>query len=145
MKRFRFRLQRVLNYRETVREEKKRLLLLARQEQAQREEVLRTLEQEERENLLTVGTVLSVDQVYMQGLFAASLQERITQQRLAIVEAEQRVQEALTAYIEAAKESEALKTLRTKRREVYDEEVRREDEKSLDELATQRSARRAYD
>ena len=60
MKRFRFRLQRVLNYRETVREEKKRLLLLARQEHAQREEVLRSLEREERENVLTSGTVLPV-------------------------------------------------------------------------------------
>ena len=145
MKRFRYRLQRVLNYRETVREEKKRLLLIARQELSAREGVLRDLEEAERNNTFTAGQLLTAEFVHMRGLFAASLQERIVQQRLAIVEGEARVQEALSVYIEAAKESEALKTLKTKRREEYDEEVRREDEKVLDEMATQRSVRRAYD
>lgn len=145
MKRFRYRLQRVLNYRETVRQEKKRLLLLARQELAQRSQVLSDLEESERSNTLAAGQIMSAELVHMRGLFAASLQERIVQQRLAIVESEARVQEALNVYIEAAKESEALKTLKTRRKEQYDEEVRREDEKVLDEMATQRSVRRAYD
>lgn len=144
MKKFKFRLQRVQDYRGVVRDEKKRTLLLRNQQLREEQERLQQLLHAQTENATPQG-VLAVEEVYLRGLFAARLREEIAMQRLSISRAEDAVREALAEYIEAAKELKTLETLREHRLAEYWDSYYREEGRFLDELAVQRGNRMYQD
>ncbi|MCB0310550.1 MAG: flagellar export protein FliJ [Bdellovibrionales bacterium] len=138
MKKFRFRLQRVLDYRKLVKDERKRELLLANHKLRQVQKSLEDLQSAEQANLLQQEQVISAAQVYLKERFAERLQAMIVAQRLALIEAEKLLDQARDAYIEAAKDAQALETLRERKLEEYKQYLLAEDQKFLDELATQK-------
>ena len=138
MKKFRFRLERVLHYRQLVREEKRRLLALANSKKREATDYLERLEKFQLANESPNSGVVDINMFLMVGMYGARLKEAIVRQRLAIMEAEKEVEEALAVYVEAAKDARALELLKDKKRKEYVEYVHKEDEKNLDELVTQR-------
>lgn len=140
MKKFRFRLERVLRYREIVRDERRRELMDATHALRIAEERLRELEAAQRNGGLEAGAVLSVEEVRLYGLFATRMEAEILQQRVAIAAAENGVVEARARYVEAAKEAKTLETLKERRQTQYAEYVLKEDEKFLDELTIQKGS-----
>lgn len=137
MKKFKFRLERVLRYRRAIRDEKLRDLMLKNAKLKESEDRLATLEDEMRRNSPESG-IVPVESLYMRGLYAARLKDEIINQRLVIVQCESEVQEALAAYVEASKDVKTLTTLKDKRRTEYMDYVAHEDAKFLDELAVQK-------
>ncbi len=140
MKKFKFRLQRVQDYRATVRDEKKRVLLIRNQKLRDEQDRLEILLQTQRENIDPQGLV-PIEELYVRGLFASRLREEIAMQRLNIIKVEEEVKEALAEYIEAAKDLKALETLKAHRLAEYWEDYYKEEGKFLDELAVQRGNR----
>jgi flagellar FliJ protein len=140
MKKFRFRLERVLQYREMVKGERRRELLQANYNLQLAQTRLEQLEESQRTLGLGEGAVMTVEQVQLQGLFGARLEVEIAAAREAITVAENNVFEARGRYIEAAKESKSLEVLKEKRKAEYAEYVLKEDEKFLDEFTIQKGS-----
>ena len=138
MKKFKFRLDRVLQYRNIVKDEKRReftkRLLVLREAQDR----LEWLNHAWFQNQLESEQILQVEFVVMRGLYAARLRAEIGAQRDLIEELEEVVEAAKQEYIEASKEVEVLEKLKTKKKEEYTHEMDMLEGKVLDELSVQR-------
>ena len=138
MKRFRFRLEKVLHYRSLLKDEAKRELMLRTQELRGLEDKVEFLETEYRRNGLKDGAIVAASEIYLSCSYLARIKEDIEKARNEIVSAKERLKEAMTRYIEASKEEKALVTLKDKKYALYREEVDRVDQEFLDELSIQR-------
>lgn len=138
MKRFKFRLQKVLEYREGLRKESERELALKNRELAEQEERLRSImTAQENAKLITSGQV-TMAEMSLHGDYRRYLQEALVQQRLRVDEATQAVDRAREAYLEKAIDEEKLSTLKERRLEEFKEERMKAERKSLDELTVTR-------
>jgi flagellar protein FliJ len=138
MKKFKFRLERVLQYRLLVKEEKRRLLALANSKLREASDLLDRLENFESQSGLPDGGIVDVSIFAMSGLYRARLRASIVQQRLAIIQLEKERDEKLNEYVEAAKSARSLELLKEKRKQEYVEYAEKEEGKTLDEMVTQR-------
>jgi flagellar export protein FliJ len=143
MKRFNFRLQRVLEIRERFRDEVRQELVQRNFELDRERSVLEGLDQEFLRSKVEEGGTYSASEMVLLGDYSARLQEEIEQQRLRVKAAEQAAEEARERYIEASKESQALEKLKDKRRHEYVEQALKEEGIQLDEFAVQRAGRKA--
>lgn len=138
MKKFKFKLERVFQYREIVKQEKKRELTIAQNKLNTEKEILSELEKQALINHIEQDKPMLAAQVYLIGAYARRLKEEILKQGIKIVEAELEVEKALKNYIEAAKDHKALEVLKQKRLQDYREYIDKEEGKFLDELSVQR-------
>lgn len=137
MKKFKFRLQRVLEHKDTLREEARREVTLRNRAVAEARQKLETLRVTYDSNVLEDGS-MPASMVMMSALFASRLRNEIAEQIVAIERAEQVAEAARAAYIEAAKEARTLHMLRDKRLEQYNQYIQKEEAKFLDELTVQK-------
>lgn len=140
MKKFRFRLEKVLQYREIIKGEKKRELSLCLAALREEEEKLEKLYKAQAENNMPEG-VQKAGIFFLKGQYSERLKKEIIQKKLDILEAENKVEIARHAYIEAAKDAKTLEMLKSKKQDQYNEVVRLEEAKILDEVVVQRSSR----
>ena len=138
MKKFRFRLERVLQYRELVKRDRKRELAAKTMQLQTEQERLNELGLAWEANGIPSGPI-PAEMLQLVERYSMWLKAAIEKQQKTVAEAKQAVEEARNAYIEAAKESEALKTLKTKKREEYLEYYYKEEGKFLDEISVQRA------
>jgi len=143
MKRFSFRLQRVLEIRERFRDERRQELVQRNFERDHEQRVLEDLDQEFLRSKVREGGTYSASELVLMGDYSRRLEQEIEQQRVRVVAAEQAAEEARERYIEASREAKALEKLKDKRRVEYQEQVLKEEGNQLDELAVQRAGRRA--
>lgn len=143
MKKFKYRLEKVLQLRERLKEEALRELTLRNGElqakQYERERLIESFLQ----NRVEEGSVMSIGELSLKGQYAARLKSEIASAAVAIEEAEKAVQEATVQYVAASKEAKILTTHKEKKVEEYKEAYFKEEGRFLDELATQRAARKA--
>jgi flagellar export protein FliJ len=138
MKKFRFRLERVLAFRGVERDERKRVLIEAQGALRQSEERIEYLESERVKSELDQQNTLPVEQYMLAGMYKERLKSEIHELRIVIQKQEEVVQSAMAAYIEASKEVKTLDSLKDKRQREYNELVSQADARFLDEIATQR-------
>lgn len=138
MKRFRFRLERVLQYRKLVKDEKTRELIERRNKLQEDTERLRDLEMAALLNRLEENVYVTAEQVQLLGMYGARLKEAIAQQEEQVERSQEAVAIAHEAYVEAAKDEASLATLRKRKQAEYQEYVEHEEGKFLDELSVQR-------
>lgn len=143
MKKFKFRLERVRQYRDLVKQEKLRELLICHHKLEEDRARLMYLKEEQLRGEVNEGAVISVSEIELWGNYGERLREEIERQHEEIKDSERRVVEARAAYIEASKDAEALEKLKKKKHEQFNELVQKEDEKFLDELAVQRQHSRS--
>jgi flagellar FliJ protein len=137
VKKFKFRLERVLHYRVLIKEEKRKVLLQKNYQLQKAQERLESLLAAERANVLAVGTMTAA-RVQLTGDYSSWLEQAVTNQRLAIIRAQEEVDAAMAEYIEATKEARSLEMLKDRKRTEHQEMVDHEDAKFLDELSTQK-------
>jgi flagellar FliJ protein len=141
MKRFRFRLQRVLEVRERIRDEKRQELV---QKNFERDQAIQRLE-DLRAAALGVGVepggTYPASHMLMLADYAFRLKAEIGGQITRVEEAMKAAEEARERYVEASKDTKALEMLKQKRTDEYKEMVLKEDGNNLDELAVQRGKR----
>ena len=141
MKKFRFRLQRVLEYRKLLKQEKLRTLLMCNMELSQARGRLEGLLRAERENQLEAAQPVDAGLVHLRGIYSARLKLDIDSQRIKVFECEEAVEKALAEYVEAAREAEAIIKLKERRLAEYREYLDKEDMKFIDEINTQKGNR----
>lgn len=138
MKKFKFRLEKVLQHRDVIKEEKLRELKSATQKLREAEDKLDFLEQEFEGNKAIEDSALRIEEVLIRSNYSVRLKSEIESQKIAILKAQELVEDARKIYIEASQESEVLVKLKERKKEVYNHEMQHEEEKFLDELTTQR-------
>jgi flagellar FliJ protein len=139
MKRFKFRLQRILDIREQIRDEARQELGRRNAALTQEESVLKGLEAELLRLNAGENGIVTASELLLTGAYAQRIQKLIEQQALKVEEARKAVVEAQERYIQANKDAKALEMLKDKRRAEYDHEVLKEEINQLDEVATQRA------
>lgn len=138
-KKFRFRLERVHQYRQVVKDEKQRDLLQELNTLREIEEAIVSLEQAFVENEVLSKEAQSVHSMELFNQYSKRLQKEIEHQKERQIEQEENVEKVRAVYIEAAKEAESLDNLKAKLEDEYLEYIAQEDEKFLDELTIQRT------
>ncbi|HAX72554.1 MAG TPA: flagellar export protein FliJ [Firmicutes bacterium] len=138
VKPFKFSLENVLQYRSDVEEEKKTMYQDARQNlQIARDQYQDILSEiEDLNKMLRRNTGLSIQTLQQCYQYKNQLEARLTLQR---IELEQKEIDMLTAQnqlIAAKQDVHVLEKLKEKKREVYDIELRRQENKQLDEFST---------
>jgi len=139
MKRFKFRLQRILDIREQIRDEARQELGRRNAVLAHEQSVLRGLEAELLRLNAGENGIVTASELLLTGAYAQRIQKLIEQQALKVEEARKAVVEAQERYIQAYKDAKALEMLKEKRKAEYDHEVLKEEINQLDEVATQRA------
>lgn len=139
MKRFRFRLQRLLDIRDQIRDEARQELARRNLELAQQESILRGLQEELGGLRVKQDGIFTAGELQLAGVYAVRVQQMIEQQLLMVAQAAKSVAEARERYVQANKDARALELLQDKKREEYREEVLKEEVRQLDEVATQRA------
>lgn len=139
MKRFKFRLQRILDIREQIRDEARQELGRRNAVLAHEESILEGLESELLRLNAGENGIVTASELLLTGAYAQRIEKLIEQQALKVEEARKAVVEAQERYIQANKEAKALEMLKDKRRAEYDHEVLKEEINQLDEVATQRA------
>lgn len=138
MKRFNFRLNKVLDYRQTLKKESEREL-------AKKNIRLKELEGElegiiEAQNQAQVNTkpAMTMAEFSLVESYQELMQEKLVETRELVKKADQEVEEARIDYIEKAKDSAVLEKLKDRRWGDYREETRKQERKDLNEMTIQR-------
>jgi flagellar protein FliJ len=143
MKKFRFRLERILHYRKLVSDEKRKVLLEKRMAHRESEDYLEKLQADRESNHSPEGTD-TVESFYLRGLFTTGTIQRIEKQHHVIAECLVKVEEAEEEYLEAVKELKALEKLKQRRLEEFQEEFARHEQQELDEVVTSQANRKRH-
>lgn len=138
MKRFKFRLQRVLEFRHTLTKEKERELMKCNQQLQTHEQRVADIVAAQDSAPVAEAEVLSMADLIARGEYYRALQDSLVAERLNVLEAAEAVDRAREAYVEKAIEEETLVKLKERKMEQHREEARRHDKKELDALVTQR-------
>lgn len=138
MKKFKFRLEKVLQYRHIVKDEKLRVLMECNHILNEAQSRLSELQHAALMNKLESESLFSSALVHLAGLYGKRLVEEIAMQKLEVMRAEEKVEEAMAEYIESAKEAETLDTLKERKKEEYAQYILKEEEKSIDEFNVQK-------
>jgi flagellar FliJ protein len=141
MKRFKFRLEKILQFRETIKADRLRELQIATGRLNEAQEHLEFLKQEFIKGQIAENEILLVSEVYIRSSYCERLKREVQLQIEEISRRQQEVQTARDAYVEASREFETLDRLKGQRHREYMVEVAKEEEKFLDELVTQKAAR----
>ena len=137
-KRFRFRLQRILQFRETEKNERARLLAERNRELFDANTRLDDILQAQEGANPPEEQAATMAEFLLQGDYQARLREALIEQRLLVLEAAKAVEDAREAYIEKSRETESLERVKAKRREIFEEEKRHDERKEQDNLTVQR-------
>ena len=141
MKKFRYRLERVLEYRKIIKAERLRDLTMRNQEMHEARTHLEHLETELVRELAAQKPVMTIEELTLAGNYRDRVRALIERQHGLIEELRKKVEEALAAYIQAAKDAESLEKHKAKKHEEYLAYLDKETQKFLDELAVQRVGR----
>ncbi|MDZ4785869.1 MAG: flagellar export protein FliJ [bacterium] len=139
-KTFKFRLERVLEYREVIRNDKKKELLIKNQALNEAQDNLNAL----KKALISdksVGQDVQVQKLQIVANYESRLMKEIDLAKIEIEKLTYEAEKAKEEYIESVKEHEALKVLRVRKQQEYQAEVSRAEDKFLDELSVQRRKR----
>ena len=143
MKKFKFRLQRVLEFRDRIKKGKQRELSMKQGELNQAEQRVDQILSTQDSSATPGEELLSMAELKLAGEYQESLRDALVEQRLLVIEAANAVEEARDAYLEKAVEAEMLESLKRKRLEEHKEEVRKAERKDTDEMSILRHRFRA--
>lgn len=141
MKRFRFRLQRVLDLRVQIRDEARQELVRCNAERDHQVYVLAQLQDEFLQLGLVEGGMYSASDLTRLAAYAERLTAAIDRQKLSVAEAIKAAEAALERYVELSKAAKTLEMLKDKRLQEFQAQELREEGAVLDELALQLAVR----
>ncbi len=144
MKKFKFRLEKVWQFRLTIKEERLRTLHEAFRVLRQAEEDVAMREEAYSQNRIEVGAVLAIEQIQMRAAYSERLKGEITNLNLRILDLKGAVEVARAAYIAANQDAQVLEKLKERKKVVHNEMVAKAEEQFLDELTTQKGNPRNF-
>lgn len=139
MKRFAFRLEKLLRLRTQQTDQAKRTLAIASAEEAAAGRLLAGAQETLTARLAEVGQKeragLSACEFASRRTYVKYLNRRVEEAQVALDGARERTAQRRQALLEARRRQRALEKLKERRREAYDLEALREEQKELDEFA----------
>lgn len=138
MKKFKFRLQRVLQHKSSVVEERKRELVARNIKLRDAHKELERLEQSFTDNTVAQEAILAVENFYLAGQYLERLRSDIARQRIVIDRADEDMKDALKGYLEAKRDEQALLKLKDRKLQQFKDKVEKEIQNLTDEMVTQR-------
>jgi len=141
VKKFKYRLGRVLEFREAEKKDKEAVLAEKNFELHSAESRLGVIIDLQNQATLPEQGELTMAELTLQREFQMSLREMLERQRILITEATEAVEAARDAYLEKAVEAETLVTHKEKKRVEHFTESKRVERKAQDELTVQRFKR----
>lgn len=141
MKRFRFRLQRILDLRVQIRDKARQELVRRNHERDHELSVLRCLEDEYRRVSIEEGGTYSASDLVMLGAYCERVQTQIKHQQEVVAKAIAEAQAAQERYVEASRDAKALEMVHEKKLREHTEQMLREEGAMLDEIAIQRAGK----
>jgi flagellar export protein FliJ len=142
VKKFKFRLEQVLRYRESLKSERRRELLEANRVLQDAEERVGVLLRAVGSYGIAEGAQCSVADLELRARFRERAAQDLAAQRELVARRRHEAQEAIDRYIEASKEANALDALKKKRSQEYLERIQRLEQAADDEATVQRVGRR---
>lgn len=142
MKKFKFRLEKVLQFRRIIQDEKKRIMNIAMRELREMEDKIEYLEAEFTRNIVNEGMIITIAELSLKGAYGERLKNEIVQGKLSLIDINERLEEARREYVIATQEVEVLEKLKEKKHEQYQEMIMQHEQKILDELVIQRRVKR---
>ncbi|WP_366922993.1 flagellar export protein FliJ [Metallumcola ferriviriculae] len=139
---FHFRLQKVLDYKSFVEDEKKLRLGEANQMRLQEEEKLEGFKQEKRSNQINTHGSIDIAALSQRHRFLAVMDERIKHQYQNLLQAEDAIRQKQTELADAVRERKVFDKIKERRREQYEYEQNLRELKLMDEVATASFVRR---
>lgn len=141
VKKFQFRLERVLQHKRLLKNE--RMKELMEKNASLQEQTEKKLELEAA--LLLHGieerVQISAEQLYLLQEFGNRMRDEIRQTKEAIQEAEKAIEEAMERYKEANREEKVFQTLKDKKREEHTDILQKHEAAELDEFGVQRAGK----
>jgi flagellar export protein FliJ len=139
VKKFQFRLERVLQHKKLLKNERMKELL---EQNAQLQE--HTEKKSELETALLLHGLeekvrTSAEQLYLLQEFGNRMREEIEKTKNAILETEKAIQAATERYVQANKEEKTFQTLKEKKQEEFHDIVQKHEAAELDEFGVQRA------
>lgn len=141
MKRFKFRLQRILDLRIRIRDEARQELVRCNSERDHQIYVLAQLQDEFMQLGLAEGGTYSASDITRLGAYAERLSAAIDQQRQVVAEAIKVAEVSHASYIAASREAKVMELLKDKKLQEYRADELREETILLDEVASLRNSR----
>jgi len=141
VKKFKYRLERVLDFRESERKDRELILAVKNSELHSAEGRLDQIVQMQDSATLPENTELSMAELTLQRQFQMGLREMLERQRVMILEAAEAVEMARDAYLEKAVEAETLQTHKDKKKAEHQEERKHSERRAADEMTVQRFKR----
>lgn len=138
MKKFNFRLQRVLEHRQRVKKESERELAASHGHLRECEDGVVSIMNAQEQCQIPDSEAMSMAELNLCGDYLNRLQETLVQQRLLVLQAVDAVDAARDKYLEKAVESEILENLKKRKRNEHNQELKRARKKELDELVVLR-------
>jgi flagellar protein FliJ len=150
MKRFQFRLQKVLEYKEDIEKQKMNDLAAAKQalaEEMDRLEWIQTTHKANGEALKcrTAEKTIRPDEIQAHLRYQKKLEADLKAQTRRVEAAEEKTEKQRQILLDAAKERKTLETLKDKKLQSHLAEVERQDRNFFDEVATMRHHRERGD
>jgi flagellar FliJ protein len=141
MKKFRYRLEKVLDFREGEKKERERELAQKNSELRDAEQRLDQIIKAQDSATLPIAVELSMSEVMLQRDFQQGLRVLLEEQRQLIQEAAKAVEDARNAYLERAVAAETLVSHKERRFQEFREERRRSERRASDNLTLIRTKR----
>lgn len=138
MKRFRFRLQRVLDFRNSLKKEQGLQLAKRNAELLTEQETLEGIVAEHEQSTGQAGGVHAASELKQVRDYGQRLQKRFVEQRQTVQEATQAAEDARLKFVEKSVDAEVFTNLKERKLHEFKEEVRRAEQKELDKLVVQR-------
>ena len=138
MKKFNFRLERVLDHRNSLKKEKAAELAEKNRDLFDANTRVESIIAAQDAGGLPDKELITMAEVALSGEYQQALRDALVNQRLAVLEAKDAVDAARQAYIEKAVEAEVLETLRKKMHEEHKLEGKRHDRKQSDRMVVMR-------
>lgn len=136
MKKFKFRLERIRQLKEAEKAEAMRALKVVLAKRAETENRLNELIQSWGEG--DVPTTTKVEDFVLDAQYRARLKAQVAKTRAELEQIEASVEEYQASYREAHRSAQVFENLKTKAKEQYEEMIKEEEAKFLDELSIQR-------
>ncbi|WP_414839006.1 flagellar export protein FliJ [Carnobacterium sp. TMP28] len=136
MSKFKFSMEKVLDWRSDTEEAKKKSLGDAQREKSQQELVLKEMIQENIKIKNESLTTTRIDILRRQNMYKVMLDERIIQQKNQVETATKLVETARLELMEAHKDKKIMEKLKEKEFNLLMTQEKNEEQKQLDEMAT---------
>ena len=135
MAKFKFRLEKVKQYRELIKKEAERELLDKRQKSDQAEETLHLLTEEKNRIKVEAVDILTAGDLQVLASYEEFLLQLMKNQKQVVEDTAIAMEQAREIFIDKAKDERALSLLKDRKYEEYHEEEKRRQKKEFSEIA----------